>query len=330
MDSEGREFSGEFKEFDFRTEETVAASTFFSSGYSLLPPSYPSILSPFMGWDDFGAILAAEGKSEDQARAILWTVALQDAFEATDISRNIPGFSYVTYGFANAEFELDAFAVIVYTAPSLREMNSERPSSVVADGVEFPIIYRPAYWKLHSVSLNPANGTATSWAYSKKPGLQGRPALLTAKHVVSGQAIGSSIPLSKGNGTLLDLAPEGIDAALIEVSKFRVPAKLSAILCPQFVAQWTDVDVDGLQSGSFSTKITEVNSGRGTLHPSIPLRVFLAHAGQPGDSGALVRDKNGFGIGLYMGEVTTPANVQEGFCQHLGQVEQSLNIDLHI
>ena len=90
------------------------------------------------------------------------------------------------------------------------------------------------------------------------------------------------------------------------------------------------MDVDGLKSGTFSTKITEVNSGRGTLHSSIPLRVFLANPGQAGDSGALVRDKNGMGIGLYMGEVTTPANVQEGFCQHLGQVEQSLNIDLLI
>jgi hypothetical protein len=83
-------------------------------------------------------------------------------------------------------------------------------------------------------------------------------------------------------------------------------------------------------AGLFSTKVTEVSSGRGTLDSSVPLRIFLANAGQGGDSGALVVDSNGNGIGLYTGEVTTPANLQEGFCQHLGQVEKTMAVDLFL
>jgi hypothetical protein len=55
---------------------------------------------------------------DDAQRAVLWTIALQNAFEEQGIGRSIPGLEMVTYGFADPEYEEDAFAALVYTKRS--------------------------------------------------------------------------------------------------------------------------------------------------------------------------------------------------------------------
>src|SRR5579884_81307 len=333
MDARRNEPRAQEQEYsEWVTKESFANTSMnWSSGPKLLPESWPSeeALGPVHRVLQTNPALF-DGFSEDQARTVFWTIAIQNAFELGGHAKEIPGFRMASYGFFDPETELDGFGVIAYVNPSLHGPAKGEFQWVTVDGQSFPVIARAAVWKLHAPSVHPSLGTSTCWANSRRPTLKNKPAIVTAKHVVgTAIPIGSSVPMTSGHGTLLDLAPEGIDAALVQISRTHWPRNPTQLSCQKFVAQWTDVNVYS-PTGVISTKVTEVSSGRGTLDPSIPLRIFLANPGQSGDSGALIIDSTGKGIGLYMGEVTTPANLQEGFCQHLGQVEEAMSVDLFL
>ncbi|HEV2616688.1 MAG TPA: hypothetical protein VGU63_08790 [Candidatus Acidoferrales bacterium] len=308
-----------------------------SQGLDLLPSRLPAPQE--LGGDrDLYARLREqiEEQSEDEQRAILWTIALQKAFEEQRIGRSVAGLEMVTYGFADPEYEKDAFAALLYTAPGVPELDEillvepQTDLSVKIGNLQFPAFIRPSRWEFHQLpQIHPANGTAACWARSLKPSLQKKVGLVTAKHVVGQRILGNPVPLTKGLGKLLDLAPEGIDAALIQVPRTLLPSHLHHFVAQTHIAQWTDVQVYGRESGIFQTKVIEVTPSRGSLHYTIPLRVFLANPGKPGDSGSLVLNANAEGVGIYMGSVTSLANdQQEGFCQHLGQAAETLALEL--
>lgn len=275
-----------------------------------------------------------EGLSEQDTLTILWTIALQNAFEEQEIARYIPGVEIISYGFADPDVEEDAFGAIVYTAPrtagheQAAEATEQAVQAVKIGNLLFPVFVREARWEFHSNPVHPANGSAACWARSKKSALGNKICLLTAKHVVGVRVLGNAVPLTQGFGTLADIAPEGIDAALIQVPSSAYPHRVNPLACQNLIAQWTDVEVRGRESGVIQTKVIEVTSSRGSLHYSIPLRIFLATPGQAGDSGSLVVNDKGEGIGIYMGSVVSPQNQQEGFCQHLGQAVNALSLDL--
>ena len=300
-----------------------------SSGPELIPKKAPSAAELGMEADMLLETLLLAYVDVDLVHTMMWTMAIQNAFEKGDYTKDIPGFRTASYGFFDPETEMDGFGVIAYVAPSLYGPPRGDFQWVTVSDQNFSVIVRPAEWKLHMPAVDPALGTSTCWAESRRPRLKNKPAILTAKHVVGKMPIGSSVPLTSGRGTLLDLAPEGIDAALVQIQKSHWPANPTKLNCQRFIPPWTDVEVFS-PTGRFSTKVIEVSSSRGSLDPNIPVRVYLANRGQSGDSGALVRDNAGNGIGLYMGELTTPANLQEGFCQHLGQVEESMAVDLFL
>jgi len=306
-----------------------------SGGLNLLPQKVPPPRALFHDEREYGRLREKLEKfSEQETLAILWTIALQTAFEEQQIAQSIPGLEVVSYGLADPDVEEDAFGVIVYTAPvtaghqEASELYDEPPLVVKATNLVFPVFIRQAQWEFHVHPLHPANGTAACWARSRKPTLKKKLGLLTAKHVVGARVLGNAVQLTEGFGTLADLAPEGIDAALIQVPKARMPDHVDTLSSQNLIAQWTDVEVHGRASGVIRTKVVEVTSSRGSLHYSIPLRIFLATPGQPGDSGSLVLNDKGEGIGIYMGSVTSPMNQQEGFCQHLGQAADALSLDL--
>ena len=127
----------------------------------------------------------------------------------------------------------------------------------------FPAFVRPARWEFHQLpQVHPANGTGACWARSLKPGLRTKVGRLTAKHVVGQRILGNPVPLTKGLGRLLDAAPEGIDAALIQVPRAQLPPYLHAFGAQTHIAQWIDVQVYGRESGVFQTKVTEVTPSR--------------------------------------------------------------------
>jgi len=311
-------------------------NTELSSGPALLPQKLPPQEAVFRNEGEYRRLREQmEEFSEQDIRAILWTIALQNEFETQRIAQSIPGVELVTYGFADPEVEDDAFGTIIYTAPMTAghqegaELEIERPLEIKVGNLRFPVFVRQAEWEFHSGPVHPANGTTTCWARSNKPALRRKGiGLLTAKHVVGPRVLGSAVKLTRGIGSLMDVAPEGIDAALIHVPRSVSPKEFADLPCQNLIAQWTDVEVYGRESGVIGTKIIEVTPSRGSLDHSVPLRVFLAASGQPGDSGSLVINSKAEGVGIYMGSMISPTGQQEGFCQHLGQAADVLSLDL--
>jgi hypothetical protein len=279
--------------------------------------------------------------SDDELRAIHWTIALENAFENSDLVSAIPGFRMATYGFADPQFEEDAFGIILYTVPfasapfpEIAEPSPKpdpfSPYTIVVDEIRFPAFIRRAEPHWHSPGVHPRQGTAACWARSKKPPLASLTSLLTAKHILENVALGNPVPLTAGQGHVIDVAPEGVDAALVQVPGPYAAGGGKRLRSRRLVAQWTDVEIHKQQS-VISTKVIEVNSSRGSLHYSLPLRIFLGHSGQPGDSGSLVMTPGGVGIGMYLGSVVNPATQQsEGFCQHLAQAANALSVQLFL
>lgn len=298
-----------------------------SRGLALVPMQFPTegALGAFV---EDPVLPAALGKLEEPQRiAVLWTLALQNVFTEQHWEKRIPGFRFASIGFADPETEQDAFGIMVYTLPL---KNTEDFFSLDIAGARFPVFVRPSFEVLHAFpSVHPTSGTATCWARSRKPKFAPELALLTARHIVEGIAPGGPVSTTEGPGRVLDLAPASIDAALI-IPPAGSPRNIGAPLaCMRYIAQWSDVQFLGMGSGKVvKTKVTEVWF-RDVYHPSVPALIFLAWPGVGGDSGALVVDKNGKGVAIYLGgQVNTATNMMEGFCQHLDQAASLLDCDL--
>lgn len=310
-----------------------------SRGLALLPDDEPSLDQ--LGSTRFDYRLEDALRNQDRAsrRAILWTLAVNEAFWQERVFwRDLPGFRFASCGFADPELETDAFGVFLYAEMPVKP--GPPVSELEVAGVRFPVFHRFTIEVPHALpNVHPRLGTAACWATSKKPPLRGRTGFLTVKHVLQTQAqplmLGSPIPLTTPNGqpqvgAVLDLGPDGIDAGLVEAPGWAPPVGgLAPLACPHFIAQWSDVSFQGSAS-IVRTKVVEVQLGRGSLHPSVPLRIFLAHPGQPGDSGALILDQQGQGVGLYMGGLANLAGFMEGYGQHLAQVVDVMNLDLWV
>lgn len=314
-----------------------------SSGPDLLPDRSPPprYVEQTLQSPAFGQQLEQLGTVE--MGLVLWTLALETALEEQPVTRVVPGVRFATFGFANPEQEMDAFGVLLYIAPGQNPEHQaqhwrEQGLMIDIDGEHFPIIVRPSYDELHAgPTLHPHDGTSACWAESRKPELSGRASLLTAKHVIPGFdtvkgwghsfTIGDDVPMTTGLGELIDLAPDGIDGALVAPLPTAPIGPTHELDCLDLVAQWTDVTCHG-RNKPWTTKITEVSSMR-SMHSMLPQRIVIAWPGDPGDSGALVTDEQGRGLGVYMGGTVNPALMrQEGFCQHLGQLRHLLNLQL--
>jgi hypothetical protein len=299
-----------------------------SRGLALVPKQYPGE-GPLGAFLEDPVLPDTLGKLEEsQSRAVLWTIALQNAFSEQKLASRIPGFRFASVGFADPETEADAFGLMVYTAPLKAK---EDVFGIEVAGITFPIRVRPSIEELHlSPELHPSDGTSTCWAISRKPNVAKSLGFLTAKHVVENLRPGDAVNTNMGVGSVLDLAPASIDAALIAPPRGVSPQMKSPLECVRYVAQWTDVQFVGMGSRqAVQTKVTEVWF-RDVYHPSLPATVFLAWPGKPGDSGALVVDANGKGIAMYLGgQINTATSRMEGFGQHLDQAAHLLDCSLY-
>jgi hypothetical protein len=299
-----------------------------SGGLALVPQKFPpeGALGAFV---EDPALTQVIGTVDDTRwRTILWSLALQNAFTEQQWGLKVPGFRFASIGFADPEREQDAFGIMVYTQAW---KNKEDRLSFDLGGIGFPVFVRPSFEELHGPpQVHPSDGTAACWAKSRKAGFGHKVALLTAKHVVEGIAPGGPVRTTHGQGKLLDLAPASIDAALVVPPASVTPNLGGRLETLRYVAQWSDVQFTGMGSKkAVKTKVTEVWF-RDINHPSIPARIFLAWPGEKGDSGALVVDTNGKGIGIYLGgQVNIATNRMEGFCQHLDQAANLLECDLY-
>jgi hypothetical protein len=298
-----------------------------------LPPfrylQYPVVAPPAAGLPPPTVPLEEELPFE-LLRVIFWTFAVATAFRAEELWRAIPGYKFAAYGFADPESEADAFAVLVYASPSVVE-DSDRRHVVKVGEHTFPVFIRRWIEILHGApTIHPQRGTAACWATSARLQHPSNFGLLTAKHVLGAQPqLAARVPTTAGTATIIDLAPDGVDAALIAPAGVTQPRSGSLLTPVVHITPWTDVIFDGAQSGRIQTKVVAVTDTRGSLDPSIPARIFLAKPGQSGDSGALVSDLSGDGVGIYLGEVKDQAGRAEGFAQHLGQVTHAMQLTLY-
>jgi hypothetical protein len=293
-----------------------------SSGPDVLPQEKPpSDLLVDVSLDELSEL------SQDRLHIALWTAAAIRLFKSRAVWRWIPGYRFAAFGFTDPDSEADAFGVVIFATPGLHL--GRESFDLEGDGISFPVFVRRAVEHYHAPKINPTGGTASCWATSARLSAPLNSGLLTAKHLLSDPRIGAVTYTTAGPARVLDVGPDGVDAALIEAPRFPTPPSNSVLTVEKRVVAWDDVLIDGTQSGLISTKVTLVTDTRGSLSPSLPIRIYLAAHGLPGDSGALVKNVSGQGVGIYMGAMADMVSRPEGFCQHLGQAVEAMNLTLY-
>jgi hypothetical protein len=273
---------------------------------------------------------ADEAAQRRQEESLLNAAAkLQEAFEHQQAWRQYPGFWFAAYGLFET-FDVDdpwAFGVIVYA-------QDEPPSDYefAVDGERMPVDVRigaryvPAAGKVH-----PLDGTTTCHARSGRVA-PADTTLLTAAHILSPSlttpvSVGDEVQLGSGRGIVVDVGPPAIDAMLVlpHGEELEHGSRLEVEDRP---APYTEayVHTSGLVQ---ETMLMSVTDALGTLSPYVPSRLFLADACSAGDSGSLVTNREGKGIGIYTGRIQDIAGkAVHGVCQHLGQVVHCMNLSL--
>ncbi len=236
-----------------------------------------------------------------------------------------PGFLFAAIGFVSTDGGDPAFGVDVVVDETQRE--TRVIDYIAAGSLEAPIVVHPMRIVEHAPNVHPIDGTAACWAVSRVSSVPRGPGLLTAKHV-TGSLTGADVRLTNGAlGSVIDVAPPGIDAALVGVDS---GPRQSVLPSSALVAPWSDVQI-GRQSGPISTKVRAVSDTSGIIgSPDLPARLVLAESGTHGDSGALVTDvATDSGVGLYIGEGADPAGLRVGIAQHLHQVHLLMDMEFY-
>jgi hypothetical protein len=244
--------------------------------------------------------------------------------------RAVPGFMYLAAGFLDPALERNNdghFGLIVYVN---RLHSSDSPllflESITCENRRFPVVVREVEERLQRPTVVPAVGWSSCWARTRTNSRHPiGPGALTAQHVVQGVPIGGPVPLSSaGNGSLLDVAPPSVDAALVDTLE-PPPASASSIDVNPYVAPLAPVIVQ-LRETDLTSRVTDVNDTFKIFNSAeLPLRLGLEHAGQPGDSGALVLDSEGRAVGIYMGALVNALSMRFGLAQHAFQVSAVMN-----
>jgi len=261
--------------------------------------------------------------------------------------RLVPGYRYTAFGFlVNPETEERDFGVTMYACPTRPWWDDwwrDEPESFEQQVLEpinmgdkaFPVVIRRLEEKPHAPTVLPQGGSSGCWAITRKNGARCGPGVLTAKHVVRESlgripSIGDVLDLTdQTKGTILDLGPDGIDAALIATSEHVAVSITLRTL--QLVPQWLQVEFNGARSGWHRTYVTQVTDTRGVFgSASLPIRVHLAEAGLKGDSGALVTTLDGTtAVAIYMGALSDLAGRSpEGYSQHAYQIEMVMDTEM--
>jgi hypothetical protein len=269
--------------------------------------------------------------SPEMLRIADWTAALMLAFDEEQIAKTVPDMDMTSIGIGKDEISgKPVFGVFVYA----KEGNYpySETNYIKIDEYIFPIIVRRGYWLRDSVEdVHPINGTATCGAVSEQLSETPRKGFLTAAHLLSPASVGALVQTRSGPGKVLALAPPGIDAMLVSPSDGALQqlSLQQQIIPQQPVVPYTPVEFCGTSSGCVTTAVTEVTNLFGTLSPRIPARVILAHAGKGGDSGALIRSRSNYGVGLYTDRFIDVAGVEHGMGMHLAQVAHSMSLTLY-
>lgn len=291
-----------------------------------VPDREPELDDAYREIVDARSDLTAESRA-----ALLWCAAMQYAFEHQELWRLISGFWFASYGFTYPSTGSRRLGIIVYGRGF-----EDWTEAVQIQGEKFPIEFRGrTHYVPERLDSQPVGGTTTCWARSERAQSE-EWAILTAAHVASRDLsevrIGDLVTMQgEPPWVIVDLGPPLIDAMLllpVEEAAQESHGAFGTFRVENLIAPWSDVRVVGGVSGAIETKVTHVTDTRGSLNPYLPIRIFLAEALRPGDSGALVTFRDA-GVGIYTASMRDDAGRSEGVCQHLGQVADCMQLELH-
>lgn len=272
----------------------------------------------------------AKSLPDGTSTLLKWTTALAAQFSIDRRQHPEWSIGIPSFGFFDATTEEHGFGVIMHVDPGVRG----DAVAIKVGAKTFRVLFRRCLWFPHAPAIHPQGGRSACWATS--PSVVGD-GVLTAKHVVERllptyPKVGDPVPMTSphrpgGIGRVADLGAPGIDAVLIEPPAGGASTSTRHITSVKYVAPFTDVDML-LGAGTVRATVTSVTDTRGSLSTAFPGRVFLSNYGNPGDSGSLIQDLSGEGVGIYCGMVHTQAGNQEGYAQHLGQVVHTMGVTL--
>jgi hypothetical protein len=285
---------------------------------------------------------------ENWEGVLYWTIetflALRE--ELDELARETPGFRFAAVGFLDPKYEPNAFGVALFSSQPAGAYQQAETRYLRIPGrlfrrrgeaeIRTPIVIRPCLVTQHALPTHHmALGTAACWAKSRiHSSTPIGPGVLTAEHV-AGAIIGAPVSFGTHHGKVLDVAPSGgIDAAVVSSPEpYNGTQRLQT---KRLVAPWTDVQFSGMMTKQppVQTKVTMTTDMLGILNsPRFPVKLILAGHGQSGDSGALVRELNGFnvgdGVGIYTDLFTNVAGQTGGIAQHLHQVVEVMDMELY-
>jgi hypothetical protein len=250
-----------------------------------------------------------------------WSLLVSDREEEVwERARGVPRFRWPAVGLLSPEVDLGIsgddlpFGVILYAEASPNE-GEQRLPGLAFDDVELPVVVRYGHYQEHGpVPLIP-HGRLACRATTRNGRFQG---WVTARHV-------AEHPLMATVGTVLDSAPECLDAALVDIgtSWGGVPQSLATPANGGTV----ELEFSAIQRAT----ILDVATNLGVQYSSrFPLRFSFNAAGQHGDSGSLITAiPCGEPLGIYLGAFTSRTGARTGVGLAFSQLAVLIDLEVY-
>jgi hypothetical protein len=260
--------------------------------------------------------------SPGEAVGLGWSLLVSDREE--DVwarARDVPGFRWSAVGLLHPEVDRELggdeprFGVILYAEDDQAEQGGRR-EGLAFEEIQLPVVVRYGTYEEHrSRPPSIGHGRTACWATSRKGRRRG---WLTARHVADHPAMSSA-------GSVVDRAPECLDAALVDLGSAGGGTAQS--LAAPAVGGTVDLDL----STPHSATILDVATNLGVRRSSrFPLRFSVNVAGNPGDSGSLVVGTPcGEPLGLYLGAFTSATGARNGVGLALTQIEYFMELEVY-
>jgi hypothetical protein len=250
-----------------------------------------------------------------------WALLVSDREE--DVwahARDVPGFRWSAVGLLHPELDralgTDAprFGVILYAEDDQAEDRGGR-EPLAFEEIELPVVVRHGSYEEHRSGPTIGHGRLACWATSRTGRRQG---WLTARHV-------ADHPAMSGAGSVVDRAPECLDAALVDVGLVGGGAVQS--LAMPAPGGKTEIDLSFPRTATILDVATNLGVRRSSR---FPLRFSLNVAGVAGDSGSLIIGTPcGEPLGLYLGAFTDASGARSGIGLALTQLNYHMNLEVY-
>lgn len=285
-----------------------------------------------------GDVREAAARLDDPVsrRSLLWTAAIFKQIRGglpLMLGPKVVGpmIRNVVVGVLDPKTEGGGFGIALHVELGARPTEGLGPISFPQIGRAFPVVVRSLWDELHMPAPNrhPVGGMSTAWGESRQPRQWG---ILTAKHCTNGFAVGATMPLLGGSGTVVAKAQYIVDAAFVDAGVTK-PSHAPLLATAKSIAAGSTLTIEGNQP--VPCTVIGVNDTFGIVNdPTLPVHIFMDRHASPGDSGARVVDGQGNVVGIYMGLChgavhQGQSNLTIGRAQSIEQAATILNLTLY-